>query len=54
MVVSRGQIDKSRRLDPYQKIVIKYQYSSGQRSQNQLARLFNVSVSTINKIIKGD
>jgi Mn-dependent DtxR family transcriptional regulator len=54
MVVSRGQIDKSRRLEPHTKKIVKLQHSAGHISQNQLARLFNVSVSTINKIIKGD
>ena len=54
MVVSRGQIDKSRRLDPYQRDLVSDVYHRGEYSQNRLAKEFNVSVSTINKIIKGD
>ena len=52
-LVSRGQLNKRMRLIPYQRDLVKHIYNNSQvkPSQNQLAKEFNVSVSTINKII---
>lgn len=50
-LVSRGQLNKRRRLDTHERDAVRYAYSIGSNSQNILAKAFGVSVSTINKII---
>lgn len=51
-LVSRGQLNKRRRLDKHERDAVRYAYSIGSNSQNIIAKAFKVSVSTINKIIK--
>ena len=51
-LVSRGQLNKRQRLGMDEKLSIYSAYCGvGSISQNQLAKAFGVSVSTINKII---
>ena len=50
-LVSRGQLNKRQRLGPLDRELVHRYYCLKDMSQNQLAKAFGVSVSTINKII---